>query len=39
MGDVDDRAQQRRVLDATLALLEQEAPLKAVRLNEVTKME
>jgi hypothetical protein len=34
MGNVGDKAQQRRVLDATLALLEQEAPLKAVRLNE-----
>jgi hypothetical protein len=38
MGDIGDRAQQRRVLEATLALLEQEAPLKAVRLNEITKM-
>jgi hypothetical protein len=34
MGNVGDKAQQRRVLDATLALLEQEAPLKAVRLDE-----
>ena len=34
MGNVGDKAQQRRVLEATLALLEQEAPLKAVRLSE-----
>lgn len=35
MGNVGDAVQQRRVLEATLALLEQEAPLKLVRLKEV----
>ena len=34
MGDVGNPAQQRRVLEGTLALLEQEAPIKAVRLDE-----
>jgi len=34
MGNVGDKAQQRRVLYATLALLEQEAPLKPDRLKE-----
>jgi hypothetical protein len=29
-----DHPQQRRVLEATLALLEQNAPLEMVRLNE-----
>jgi len=30
----DDKAQQKRVLDATLALLAQDAPLKPVMLDE-----
>ena len=34
MGNPHDSAQQRRVLDATLALLEQEAPIPPVRLDE-----
>ena len=34
MGQVGDKAQQRRILEATLALLEQEAPIKPVRLPE-----
>ena len=33
-GRPHDVAQQRRVLEATLALLAQDAPLKPVRLNE-----
>ena len=39
MGDVGNKAQQRRVLEGTLALLEQDAPLKAVRLDERTAIE
>ena len=34
IGMPGDRAQQRRVLEATLGLLEQDAPIKMVRLNE-----
>ena len=34
VGMPDDKAQQRRVLDATLALLEQDAPLEAIKLDE-----
>jgi len=34
MGQPHDVAQQRRVLEATLALLAQNAPVKAVRLDE-----
>lgn len=34
MGNPGDSAQQRRVLLASLALLEQEAPIKPVRLDE-----
>ena len=34
MGQPHDHAQQRRVLDATLALLEQDAPIKPVMLRE-----
>ena len=34
VGNPGDAAQQRRVLDATLALLEQEAPIPPVRLAE-----
>ncbi|MGB1287295.1 MAG: hypothetical protein ACPG7F_12220 [Aggregatilineales bacterium] len=34
IGQPHDTAQQRRVLDATLALLEQDAPLDPVKLDE-----
>jgi hypothetical protein len=34
LGMPGDYAQQRRVLEATLTLLEQDAPLEKVRLNE-----
>lgn len=34
LGKPHDRAQQRRILEATLALLEQDAPLDPVILNE-----
>jgi len=34
IGKPHDMAQQRRVLEATLALLAQDAPLEMVRLNE-----
>ena len=34
MGKVDDIAQQRRVLDATLSLLAQDAPIEPVYLDE-----
>jgi hypothetical protein len=34
MGMPGDHAQQRHVLDATLALLEHDAPLEMVRLDE-----
>ena len=34
LGRPHDAAQQRRVLEATLALLAQDAPLKPVYLNE-----
>lgn len=34
MGGPGDAAQQRRVLEATLALLAQEAPLEPVQLDE-----
>lgn len=34
IGMPGNHAQQRRVLEATLELLEQNAPLKMVRLNE-----
>ena len=34
IGMPGDQAQQRRVLEATLGLLEQDAPIKMVRLNE-----
>ena len=34
LGQPSDAAQQRRVLDATLALLAQDAPVKLVRLDE-----
>ena len=34
LGQPGDVAQQRRVLEATLALLAQDAPLDPVRLNE-----
>jgi len=34
MGQPHDLAQQKRVLDATLALLGQDAPIKPIRLDE-----
>ncbi len=34
MGQPHDRAQQRRVLDATLALLAEDAPIKPLQLRE-----
>lgn len=34
LGEPGDRAQQRRVLEATLALLALDAPIKLVRLDE-----
>lgn len=34
LGQPGDAAQQRRVLEATLALLSQDAPLEAVELDE-----
>jgi hypothetical protein len=34
MGQPNNTAQQRRVLEATLALLAQDAPVKPVRLEE-----
>jgi hypothetical protein len=34
LGEPGDAAQQRRVLEATLTLLGQDAPLKIVRLDE-----
>lgn len=34
LGQPNDIAQQRRVLEATLALLAQDAPLDPLRLNE-----
>jgi hypothetical protein len=34
LGQPGDTAQQRRVLDATLALLVHDAPVKLLRLNE-----
>ena len=34
MGNPGDAEQQRRVLLATLALLEQEAPIKPIRMDE-----
>jgi len=34
LGNPHNAAQQRRILDATLALLAKDAPLKPVRLNE-----
>jgi hypothetical protein len=34
LGKPHDRAQQRRVLEATLALLAQDAPVEIVRLDE-----
>jgi len=34
LGQPGDSAQQRRVLDATVALLKQDAPLDPVRLDE-----
>ena len=36
LGQPEDVAQQRRILKATLALLEQEAPLEPVMLDETT---
>ncbi|HEX9921870.1 MAG TPA: hypothetical protein VGD99_04345 [Anaerolineae bacterium] len=35
LGKPHDAAQQRRVLEATLALLAQDAPLEIVKLDEV----
>jgi len=35
LGQPHDHAQQKRVLEATLALLSQDAPLKPTRLDEV----
>lgn len=34
VGNPGDAAQQRRILEATLALLAQDAPVEMVRLNE-----
>ncbi|MBM3944794.1 MAG: hypothetical protein FJ317_04790 [SAR202 cluster bacterium] len=34
IGEPHDRAQQRRILEATLALLARDAPLDPVKLNE-----
>ena len=36
LGRPHDNAQQRRILDATLALLAQDAPLDPIRLDETT---
>ena len=36
LGQPDDAAQQRRVLEATLALLAQDAPVPLLRLDEKT---
>ncbi|MBC8334812.1 MAG: hypothetical protein H8E29_06070 [Anaerolineales bacterium] len=35
LGQPHDAAQQKRVLEATLTLLAQDAPLKPVKLNEM----